>query len=345
MERSIPEILFRLLRLSTGQKDEDFPMLSSEEWRAVYDLALHQSLLGIAFSGIEHLPNEKWPEKLISMKFYAQVKYIRSFTQRATETSIEVVDRFARQGRRSVILKGVTSGALYDDPSLRSSGDVDIWVESDRKWLKDFVRSINPNAGVYYHHITLIKIRGVELEAHFMPTWMNNPFVNARLQRWFAGFWQDETNIQEVKVSGGSVPGLSDRYNRVFLLIHIFRHLFMDGVGMRQIMDYYCLLRKGLTPEEREETMVMLRSFRLDKFAAAVMYLLGECFHLPEEKMLCAPDGKRGRFLLSEVMRSGNFGNSDSRIKGDANASSAYNFFTRIIRSLRFLPQYPSEAL
>lgn len=42
--------------------------------------------------------------------------------------------------------------------------------------------------------------------------------------------------------------------------------------------------------------------------AGAVMYVMGRIFHVPESLMLCAPDERRGRLLLENVMEGGNFG-------------------------------------
>lgn len=339
------EIFFKLLRLSTGAGDTYFPVLTPQEWQMVYDMAIQQSVLGLVFSGIEKLPNDLWPDKMISMKFYAQVKYIRSFSEQVEEASISSVRRFRREGRRSVILKGVSSAVLYPAPDLRSAGDVDIWVEGSRKWIIDFCREINPASKVYYHHIPLAKINGVEVEVHITPTWMNNPFANARLQRWFRAFWGEEQHVVTVPCADGEVPGLDVSYNRVFLLIHIFRHLFTDGVGLRHLMDYYCLLRQGTEEEEKWRVIAFLEKLNLAGFAAAVMYVLREVFNLPRECMLTAPDERRGAFLLKEILRAGNFGRYDDRLKGENGGNPARNFFARTIRSLRFLKQYPSETL
>lgn len=53
---------------------------------------------------------------------------------------------------------------------------------------------------------------------------------------------------------------------------------------------------------------IVLEHLGLAKIAGAVMWVLKEVLGL-EEKYLIAPvDERRGRFLLSEIMRGGNFG-------------------------------------
>ena len=34
----------------------------------------------------------------------------------------------------------------------------------------------------------------------------------------------------------------SIRFNTVYSLLHIFRHVFHEGIGLRQLLDYYYIL-------------------------------------------------------------------------------------------------------
>ena len=61
-------------------------------------------------------------------------------------------------------------------------------------------------------------------------------------------------------------------FNRVYLLLHCFRHVIGAGIGMRQLMDYYfCLRSKAVEPGERQELKRLLKDFGLYRFAGAVM--------------------------------------------------------------------------
>lgn len=157
-------------------------------------------------------------------------------------------------------------------------------------------------------------------------------------------------------------------FNVVYQLVHINRHLFNEGIGLRQILDYYFVLKawkeqlEGLasTPRptqamweeglaqsvpSKEQIMHTLRCFNLGSFASAVMWVLQEAFAMPSEYLLCPPDEKRGHFLLNEIMLAGNFGRYDERNVIAANESYVHRFIRRQKRFLRFLTQYPSEVL
>ena len=67
--------------------------------------------------------------------------------------------------------------------------------------------------------------------------------------------------------------------------------------------------------------------------------MLGHVFGLEREYMLCEPDEKEGRFILDEIMQTGNFGHGDTRYLG-------YSKLKRMTRhGLYLLMHYPSEVL
>jgi len=82
-----------------------------------------------------------------------------------------------------------------------------------------------------------------------------------------------------------------------------------------------------------------------------VMYVLREVFGADEALMPCPPDEKSGRQLLSEIMLSGNFGQSDKRYNWAevTNGSLRYRglpyAMARLRHNLHFLASYPSEVL
>ena len=141
------------------------------------------------------------------------------------------------------------------------------------------------------------------------------------------------------------IPTPTLAFNRVYILVHIYRHLFHEGIGLRQLLDYYFVLHQGFTEEERTETMRTLRSLRMQRFTAAVMWVLQEVFAMDDRYLLTDPNEEEGRFLLSEIMLAGNFGHYDVRIKRSAKVTEWGLFCRRVGRNLRFLRSYPSEVL
>ncbi len=194
-----------------------------------------------------------------------------------------------------------------------------------------------------YHHIGVKGKNGMELEVHTTPSWMYSFPKNRRLQRLF-GLWSGTG--REIVLSGaGRVCVPSDEMNRVFLLVHMYRHVFSEGIGLRQMADYAMLLRKGCTEEEKAVFGRQAKELNLYGFAGAVMYVMERVFGLDRNCLLTEPDSKKGEKLLDEVMAGGNFGKYDGKIDRTIKSDSAMSFLTRNARNFRLLKEYPEEVL
>lgn len=157
-----------------------------------------------------------------------------------------------------------------------------------------------------------------------------------------------EQFAHEVKVEQGAFVTPTASFNAIYQLVHIYNHLFQEGIGLRQLLDYYFIMLNvecGPTQPSTFNIQLTLRRLGLWKFAGAVMYVLHEVFALPEDKMIAPMDEKDGRFLLDEVMRGGNFGQFDDRLGSKEGEGKGHRFFRMTFRNLRFVTRYPTEAL
>ena len=134
------------------------------------------------------------------------------------------------------------------------------------------------------------------------------------------------------------------RFNLVFSLIHIYRHVFQEGIGLRQIMDYYYILIHS-TIDDRSEAFDTIKTLGLDKFIAAVMYIERKVFNIDKSFLICEPNDKEGKFLLGEILRGGNFGHFDDRntfVSADKRFKRGlYN----VKRNFRYFKSYPTEVM
>ena len=198
-----------------------------------------------------------------------------------------------------------------------------------------YVQNTQPTNDIAYHRFHYNMYADTEVELHHRPTLMRNLFDDRRLQRWCDSFGAD-TFVMTGK--GFAVP--SFEFNRIFILTHIYRHFLFEGIGLRQLMDYYYVLKASpLPPSAGENDIRLIKRIGMKRFAAAVMWVLGHVFGLEKEYMLCAPDAKEGQFILDEIMHTGNFGQGDRRYKG-------YGKMRRMAKhGMHLLMHYPSEVL
>lgn len=114
----------------------------------------------------------------------------------------------------------------------------------------------------------------VPVEVHFLPSWMFCPLMNKKLQDFFKR--KAECQFANYDAEAGFTHSTID-FDLVFSLVHIYRHVFFEGIGLRQLVDYYYIL-KNSTKEQRDEAFRELKNLRMAKFAAGVMWVLKACF-------------------------------------------------------------------
>lgn len=134
-------------------------------------------------------------------------------------------------------------------------------------------------------------------------------------------------------------------FNVIYILSHLYRHIFTEGIGLRQLLDYYFVLISDDLLVIRDRVQKELKHLGLWKFAQAVMFVMKEVFGLSDDRMIAPMDEKEGRFLLDEIMRGGNFGQFDDRMGGKVDESKIHRYFRMNFRNLRFVKHYPTEAI
>ena len=337
----ITSLLFELIRISFGDADAFATAPSPQQWGDLMEEASRQSILPALFTGIERLPSHQAPPREILMQWFVLTDRTETLSAHHEECAARISAAFADAGFRSCILKGRSAAALYPVPSRRSNGDIDIWADGGISTVLPFIEAHYPTRNVVYHHAEIKAFDSPSVEVHFTPTWMFNPVLNSRLQRYFRAQAPLQTGFPD-----GEHPfrSPSPGFDAVYQMIHIYRHFFDEGVGLRHLCDY-CLVLKACGKEERDDAMSLFGRLRMKRFAGAVMWVMQEVFSLPREHMLCAPDERYGKVLLDEVMLAGNFGKYDPRVEWSSHTSDLDRFITKIRRQARFVTSYPSELL
>lgn len=340
------ETIFEFVRFSIDEKENLFRSYEDLDWEALYSFAQKQGIVGVLYQGVKKMPEAQLPPDQILMNWYMQTEKIKDANETMNQNSVFIYNRFKQDGLRGCILKGQGVAMLYPNPFSRSPGDIDIWVDAKREEIVEYVNNICPGQKLRYIHIDFPILKNTETEVHHTPSYMYAPWANRKLQKWFKG------QAGEQFTHMAYLPGCSDEiciptlsFNRIFMLSHIYKHLFSEGIGIRQLMDYYFLLKCGFSETERNENVAIIKHLGLFKIASAIMYVLQTVFGLQDELCLVSPNKKAGEFLLSEILASGNFGVSDKRYGHKSNESVAYRYFRLTRRNLHFISSYPSEAI
>ena len=346
--------IFLFLRYSLGDKVDLSMVVANMDWRQLYSFATKQTIIGICFDGIKRL-SEEYPEELkknpierdLLMTWMGVSQQIRRQNMKVNGVAAKLYSMLREDGLRCCILKGQGNALMYPNAYSRNPGDIDALVNASREQITEYAKKhFELGDDIRYQHIET-SVDGVPVELHFFPCTMNNPIYNARLQKWFKRNADLQcSNVVSLPDGIGEIAIPTTAFNVVYQLMHLYHHFFDEGIGMRQIIDYYYVVSMlNVNCEMLTWLPKELKYLGLWKFAGAVMYVLHEALGLSGEKMTVPMDEKRGKLLLAEILEGGNFGRHFTKYGHFTQQGMAKKYFLKIWRNMHFIRYYPAEAL
>ena len=356
-------LFFELLQVALGTRDKLSRVPSAADWGRLFGEAERQAVVGVLLEGLQrcmaygdgcmvNLPLD------LKLEWIGEVQIIEEQNRVMSKACREVVEQLEKDGFWCCVLKGQANLRYYPEEmaNRRICGDIDIWVvpkeegmckKDDVKRVLEYIEKKYELTGLCWLHCNYNHSEDVPVEVHFRPSFMNEPCKNRRFLRHFANI--DRCVSREV-VDGVELPVMKVEEDVIYQMNHIYRHLIDEGVGLRQIVDYYYVLRaaqhKGL---QLDGLMEEIDRLGMKRFAGALMYVLKEVCGMEREYLLCEPNEKDGKFLVIEIMTAGNFGQADPRM-GALNTKNVLHrrlsqAWRRFRRNMRFLTSYPGEVI
>lgn len=342
------------LRFCVTNSEEAPVSINQISWQQLYDFAKSQTLVGICFDGISRLKDPTIPKPLL-YQWMTEAEQLRRNNIHLNLTAIKVFARLKQDHLQACMLKGQGNTLRYPNPYSRTPGDIDIWVNASRKDILRYAKEhFSELEEISMQHVG-VKEDGVNVELHFTPSVVNNPVYRRRLIKWFKEQAKRQcANEIELSNGTGTVTAPTIDFNLVYQLCHMQHHFIEEGLGLRQVVDYYYVLQQAkkenpqllYQPETGryplEETLKYLNLWR---FATGLMYVMHELFALPAEMMVAPIHEARGKFTLNELLQAGNFGRSDQRYGHFIYQSKGKKFFLKTWRILDFAKYFPAECL
>lgn len=344
---------FAFLKYCLGNKRNMSRVIAGMNWHELYSFASKQALLELCFEGIERLGKE-YPEELkqnpigreLLMTWMGKAQQIRRQNMKVNAVAGKLFAMLRVDGMRCCVLKGQGNALMYPNPYSRTPGDIDVWLDASRERTMEYAqKKFELGDDIRLQHLET-SLDGVPVELHFFPCSMNNPIYHARLQKWF----RRNADLQSSHIVGlpdgaGDIAIPTTAFNVVYQLTHLYHHFFDEGIGMRQIIDYYYVVNNDELLAIKDTLQKELKHLGLWKFARAVMYVLHEALGLSGEKMIAPMDEKRGKLLLAEILNGGNFGKHFTKYGHFTQQGMAKKYFLKIWRNMHFVRYYPAEAL
>ena len=241
---------FAFLKYCLGYKENMSRVVAGIDWQMLYSFASKQALLGLCFDGIERLGKE-YPEELklnpigreLLMTWMGKAQQIRRQNRKVNAEAGKLFSMLREDGLRCCILKGQGNALMYPNAYSRNPGDIDVWVNASREQITEYAKKhFEICNDIRFQHLET-SLGGVPVELHFFPCSMNNPLYHARLQKWFKRNADLQcSNVVSLPDGIGEIAMPTTAFNVVYQLTHLYHHFFDEGIGMRQIIDYYVVM-------------------------------------------------------------------------------------------------------
>ena len=241
---------FAFLKYCLGYKGDMSRVITGMDWQELYSFASKQALLGLCFDGIERLGKE-YSEELkqnpirreLLMNWMGKAQQIRRQNRKVNLVASKLFSMLREDGMRCCVLKGQGNALMYPNPYSRTPGDIDVWIDASRERIMEYAqKKFELEDDIRLQHLET-SLDGVPVELHFFPCSMNNPIYHARLQKWF----RRNADLQCSHIVGlpdeaGDIAIPTTAFNVVYQLTHLYHHFFDEGIGMRQIIDYFLVV-------------------------------------------------------------------------------------------------------
>ena len=243
-------VFFAFLKYCLGYKGNMSRMVAGMDWQELYSFASKQALLGLCFEGIERLGKE-YPEELrlnpigreLLMTWMGKAQQIRRQNMKVNAVASKLFSMLREDGMRCCILKGQGNALMYPNPYSRTPGDIDVWIDASRERIMEYAqKKFELGDDIRLQHLET-SLDGVPVELHFFPCSMNNPIYHARLQKWFKRNADLQcSNVVSLPDGIGEIAIPTTAFDVVYQLTHLYHHFFDEGIGMRQIIDYFLVV-------------------------------------------------------------------------------------------------------
>lgn len=306
------DILFALLRAGMWPERPVEPVLltlSPESWAKVYDLAMMQTVAGIAYAGLQRLPDSALPPLDVLTRWVANVERIERSSAAMEHALSTLFDFFASAGLHPVLQKGHAIARFYPRPELRNCGDIDIFFpKAQRKAALKLVRDRGLELEYHPDNSWSFIWEGIVVEFHTELVGLAGPFVRRYMK---------VHNAEE-----GFIPGMVKCAPQALVVspltdilmeeVHIMRHAFGTGIGLRQLCDMAILLDAVHDRLDIERLRETESRAGIRRWSDMLLTLLTDRLGLPHESLPLPPGQNLRRMNYSVLLRiveeGGNFG-------------------------------------
>lgn len=284
-----------------------FENLTDDGWETIYRTARRQTVCGVCYDALCRLPDRLLPSSSLLPRWVARVNAIETANLAMRAALSRLVSTLKASGLHPMVQKGLSVARFYISPDLRESGDIDLWLPGKELSAGvDIVRKLGCRPVTHPDGSIAFNYQGFVVEFHRALINVCNPSIAKQLESYVAGMCRDYGD------DSSSIPSPPPMLELLLLDVHIMRHAFGNGIGLRQICDYVLASKALRDSYDHAEFERLCRKTGISKWTAllngfAACYLDASPADLPPS----GRDGKGGlpvERLFDIISKGGNFG-------------------------------------
>lgn len=247
-----------------------------------------------------------------------------------------------------LVFKGQIAARYYHQVSLRSTGDIDFYVplshyESAKRLMADKLNVPVVDDQLDKH--AEFSYQKTRFELHHRIETFGFAGHQHRFDRWIA---DEAASPHTLPINGVDVHTLSAVMDILVVFKHLFNHLLVEGVGLRQICDLALMLDRNKGNYDVDLLAARLRQMGYYRGFRAVGALMVDSIGLPLDSFpfpLTKADSRWGRQIMREVMAGGTFGKYGRENKTASLRKSIETAWMAMRHCLGFLPLAPVDIM
>lgn len=276
-------------------------------------MARKQTVQGLIYYGINLLPKDCLPPIMTLASWMVEIERIHQENTRINSVITELSDWWNSSNIQAVVMKGSTVAELYPDPSLRISGDIDLYFPNKTDWESAISIAkghgcspeFDSDGDLHYG------FKKVVVEHHKTSSELSSRKSLSKLE-----------SLEEFE-EWRNLKKLTPLPNLLLLNTHILKHAMVAGIGLRQFCDiamaYHTYFADGNNEDLAAEYSSAIKYLGLQKWTQLLHSFLVDHLGLSEQDLPFPLNEKLDTaWLMAEVMKDGNFGEqqkNDSMIK------------------------------
>lgn len=225
--------------LSAAMFQKSFCADNNTDWKAVFDECGAQSVLSLAYSA---LPKQEVSEELYK-EWNTLMRNNLMANTRLCYAHTMLHELMQNSGIPYVILKGCVSASYYDEPLLRTMGDVDFLVRPEDFSKADELLMQNgfiPH-DVDHEYEKAYSKDGVVFELHHTVNGIPGGKTGEILKGYFSDIFET-SYLKRLDLAQYESP--SPFHHGLIMLLHVARHMITGGIGLRHFCDWAVFVEK-----------------------------------------------------------------------------------------------------